>query len=295
MYISYYRNCSDYLSWHVLKKSILAFLLKFLHRKLGISRHKTYSILRLINYFLKGNKANIIAVCEQPNFDASDFGAKGYLYLSPDSAQKAEQLVAECCSLYSEKSQQYTEEYFLNNPKKRFLLTIDADESLLSKPGIREFLQSDYVLNHVSAYLKSPFVLSALRLWWSPTNDTTLSSQMYHLDEEDVSQLKLLINVTSVGDENGPFTFLSAQQSEQVLNDYPVTKRRYTDEEIEQSLSDYRPQSIMGQPGSGGFVDTSKCLHFGSRHIKQDRLVFMAQFLKADAPFLTKTLPLSCS
>ena len=88
---------------------------------------------------------------------------------------------------------------------------------------------------------------------------------------------------------------MSAQQSEKVLSDYPVTKRRYTDEEVEQSLSDYQPHSIMGPPGLGGFIDTSKCLHYGSRNIQQGRLVFMAQFLKADAPFLTKALPLFCS
>jgi len=165
----------------------------------------------------------------------------------------------------------------------------------LAKNAIRDFLESDYILDHVSAYLNGPFVLTALRLWWSPVNDSTLSSQMYHLDEEDTSQLKLIINISDVKQDHGPFTFLTSEQSDKVLNDYSISKRRYTDDEIKKSLSDYQHESIIGPPGFGGFVDTSRCLHFGSRNNKEDRLVFMAQFLKADAPFLSKSLPLSVS
>jgi hypothetical protein len=41
---------------------------------------------------------------------------------------------------------------------------------------------------------------------------------------------------------------------------------------------------LVGAPGSAAFVDTSRCLHYGSRSNTRERLVLQLQFLRFQAP-----------
>jgi hypothetical protein len=61
-------------------------------------------------------------------------------------------------------------------------------------------------------------------------------------------------------------------------------RRRISDEEVDATCGLENAVRLVGGPGSAGFVDTSRCLHFGSRHTRRDRLVLMVQFTRFHCP-----------
>ena len=261
--------------------------INFFYRKLGLSRNVVYPIFSKINSLLPNKKhcQNEINTPLDPDVSSPISMDSGYKLFEANTFFDPQLVISECLEIFSKKKEIYDDQYFIKNPKKRFLLTIDSDENLLKNKHINNFVASKFVNNVVHHYLNHSYVLSTIRLWWTPVNDTAASSQKYHLDDEDLMQVKLFLNITDVSHEHGPFTFLPAHSSDIVLSRNRRTKRRYSDEEIYATLSKQDPISLVGTAGSGAFVDTSRCLHYGSRNNNQDRLVLMAQFLKQMLPY----------
>ncbi len=126
-------------------------------------------------------------------------------------------------------------------------------------------------------------MLSRADLWWSPPNESKAESQLYHYDGEDKSQLKIILNVGDVDENTGPFTFLTAVASEQVGK----TRRhsaRLDDDAVENTVGRDAVTPLIGPAGTVGAVDTSRCLHFGSRGNSRERLILMLQFTRFLAP-----------
>jgi hypothetical protein len=118
-------------------------------------------------------------------------------------------------------------------------------------------------------------------------------SQMWHIDDEDFCQIKCFINVHEVGLENGPFTFIPAAKSDEVRRKLGHSWRgkRMDDAEILAHCREEDIVSVTGAPGSGVFVDTSRCLHFGSRSRGGHRLVMMFQYTRTpDLNFFPRDL-----
>jgi hypothetical protein len=87
--------------------------------------------------------------------------------------------------------------------------------------------------------------------------------------------VKYFIYVYDVGEPEGPFTFLPADTSFRVVNDVrawrkrhgtgDVESRRYLDNEITAVNAAQDIVTVQGPAGAGVAVDTSRCLHLGSR------------------------------
>ncbi len=165
---------------------------------------------------------------------------------------------------------------------KRFLQNlIDSAELTLDSPVMRLALRSD-VLSTVSNYLGMPPLLTAVSVFLSEVAEPELrSSQLFHCDGDDVRQVKVFIYCTEVSNASGPLTLLDAGASRKVME---ATKYRFR-----QRLSDAQVQSVvgarvevpvLGPRGTIALVDTSRCLHYGSR-VASDappRLVTMIQY-----------------
>lgn len=269
------------------------YLIKTLHRRLRLPRNLVYSISSKISAlpFSDHRRNEINSRHDTHRYDTIPDN-QGFKLFSEKEIPGQENIIKECNSIFEKNRAKYDDEYFIKNPNKRFLLTIASDEQLLEHPHIKEFIKSDFVNDRVSSYLDHPYVLSTLRLWWTPLNDTSVSSQKFHLDEEDLTQVKVFMNISDCTQDHGPFTFLSSASSAGVLANYRNGKRRYSDEEVFKILPKNDVITLTGQTGSGAFIDTSKCLHYGSRSNTKERLVLMAQFLKSNAPLLTNSLHL---
>ena len=136
------------------------------------------------------------------------------------------------------------------------------------------------ILDTATNYLGAVPRLSGAMLVWSPENDTARSSQLFHFDYEDLTQLKMFINIFDTTEEQGPLTFLPADISAQVQNSMGRILGRVSDEQVYQAGGRNHDVKLVGPSGSGAFLDTSRCLHYGSRFNKKDRLILIVQFLK---------------
>ena len=124
-------------------------------------------------------------------------------------------------------------------------------------------------------YLRMVPYLNRVDLLYSVprATDGTIASQLFHVDPEGVTQVKFFINVFDTNDDSGPFTFIPADDTARILREIRALRRkegrphvgRYLDEEIAAVGGTSTVISVKGPKGSGVAVDTSRCLHLGSR------------------------------
>lgn len=92
------------------------------------------------------------------------------------------------------------------------------------------------------------------------------SSQYWHVDPEDVTQVKVFIYLNEIGERAGPFTAMPADRTERLFRarpDYGVG--RVPDEEVAEIAGGEPPLVFTGGRGTAVFCDTTRCLHYGSR------------------------------
>jgi hypothetical protein len=207
----------------------------------------------------------------------------GYLLLEAGRLPGADAVVERCAEIYRSLRDEAEVDDHLFNPRKRFLLALLSGADFCRHPDLIQFMVSRPILDAATSYLGSVPVLAGAALWWTPPSDTVLRSQLFHFDGEDERQVKLMLNIFETRDEHGPFTLLPAAVSEP-LRRPGALRRRIEDAEVDRICGLGNAVSFVGGPGSGGFVDTSRCLHFGSRYTRRDRLVLMVQFLRFHCP-----------
>lgn len=216
-------------------------------------------------------------------FDMNRIRAEGAALLPAGSLPHAREAAAAGAQLFERLSAEGRVRKPEGQRKGGFLVTIAKNEEMLAIPEVASFILSDELLATASLYFGETPVLSSVHFWWSPPNETLLESQQYHYDGEDRTQLKVLLHVNDVSEDAGPFTYLPADLSAKI----PKAKRhseRLTDERIESIAGANAAIRVTGPAGTTALIDTSRCLHYGSRGNSKDRLVIMTQFTRFLAP-----------
>lgn len=187
-----------------------------------------------------------------------------------------------------EKAQEYAQER-LNNTniqdliekatgKHQYLLALPIKQELsLDSPLLQLALNPD-LLKIVTEYMGILPILNSVNILYSP-NQTIFehSSQYFHLDPEGVRQVKIFIYLDEVTADSGPFTLISAEQSQKVYSVY--RGGRLTDEFVSQLVPPTEFTPITGPKGTMILVDTSSCFHFGSRPGTKDRPAILLQYV----------------
>ena len=186
-------------------------------------------------------------------------------------------------------AQQVLEERRLQaSPDPRGFRTSDllAAKRYEDAPAFFELALSDELIQVAADYLGEIPVLSQPRLWWTkPTgpNARLGGTQMFHIGSRHrppvLRQAKFLFNMNDVDEENGPFTFLSAEISDKIVAavNYELGEE-VADEEIYRYAKPGDTMRLIGPAGTGLFVDTCRCFHFGRRASTKERLMLMIQF-----------------
>jgi hypothetical protein len=142
-------------------------------------------------------------------------------------------------------------------------------ESLSLHSSVVRLALDDEVVAAVSAYLGVVPVLNTVDVWHSrPVGGEPRSSQLFHLDNADVSQVKVFVHCTDVPESSGPLSVLDAARSRRLAkkSGYRIGDGRISDERVADILGDAaEPVRLTGPVGTVHFVDTSRCFHFGSR------------------------------
>jgi hypothetical protein len=92
------------------------------------------------------------------------------------------------------------------------------------------------------------------------------SPHCFHLDPEDTTSFKLLVHLTDVDDDCGPFHALPADATQRVLAavDYHGVER-IDDKVIHDIVGWHEVVCVTGPAGTVAMADTTRCLHFGGR------------------------------
>ena len=258
---------------------------KFLHKKLGIPRNivqpflSTFKILGSPHQFRlrKQLAKDIMAEGKRRLFIPEE---DGYRIFDPDDFQEIGPIVRYCAKVYQESRKTFAAEYLQKHPTKKFLFPILEGVEFCRHPVLLQLMVSRPFFDAAITYLGTVPRLAGARLCWSPKNETNLSSQLYHFDYEDLKQVKVFINIFETKEDQGPFTFLPADISERVQRSIGRVIGRVHDERIYEGGGRNQEVKLVGQAGSGAFVDTCRCLHYGSRLNQRDRVVLIIQFLK---------------
>ena len=168
--------------------------------------------------------------------------------------------------------------------KASFFVPVLHNADFLAMAEIMDLVTCRDLVDLATGYFGEVPVLSDVCLRWSPVNDSAQSSQLFHRDEEDATQLKFLLHVTDVDPASGPFTVLSSRAAEKV---YAATGRRFgrfSDEEVFAGLDNDALHAVTGPSGTLTCIDTSRCLHFGSRGNEEERLALFFQYTRFLAP-----------
>lgn len=200
----------------------------------------------------------------------------GYAMLSPGSIANTDDIIALSLSLFDEKQRQMEAAAGSSQSKKwAFLRSILTNQDLAKNPKLIDFALSDSLLSLVTNYLGTIPHLNRIDLLYSVNHggEEAISSQIYHLDPEGTRQAKLFMNLRDVGPEEGPFTFIPASETTRIVNaikkrrleDTQMAAGRYSDDELKAVGGLEKAISVDGPKGSAALVDTSRCLHFGSR------------------------------
>lgn len=169
------------------------------------------------------------------------------------------------------------------NPDKDFwerLLDEDQDEQG-RQPSASPFVQlaiDERVLDVVASYLGETPLLDYVYLLHSTHRPGPLKvSQLWHLDHDDTSVLKLFTYFTDCETaEDGPFTFLPADISDRV----PFSLHSHRADDA-MGLADVHARArAMKAPKLAAFLlDTSRCYHMGSRVAEgHERVLYMGTF-----------------
>lgn len=152
----------------------------------------------------------------------------------------------------------------------------DTDSNVFS------FLTSKYLVDKVSNYLGCVPILSYSSIWYSENREIfENSSQEFHLDHEDLKQIKGFLYLDDVDENNGAMNLFSLESSSKVIKeinyDTSQEKKRVKDD----VFLKYENEKIIcrGKKGTLYLVDTSQCFHCGARKSSKSRLLLNFQFI----------------
>jgi hypothetical protein len=205
---------------------------------------------------------------------------RGFASVAPGALSGAEPVVADALTLMDKLGPDLP-----SSGKDHLTTNLLPRESISLDSSFVRLALDDEILAAVSTYLGIVPVLNTVDVWHSrPVGGEERSSQLFHLDNADVTQIKLFVHCTDVGDASGPLSVLDVACSRRLARktDYRIGDSRVSDERAAEKLgSDAEPISLTGPRGTAHFVDTSRCFHFGSRvqRASSPRTVVVFQYL----------------
>ena len=222
---------------------------------------------------------------------------EGYALLPAGSLPGTPEIIDTCRRVFIEKQATFettapTGEKAIRQQrsKRSFLRNLLNNDDLRANPDLVDFALSHPLFSIVTNYLGTIPNLHGVDLVYSVprlTPDEHISSQLFHRDPEGLRQAKVFLNVFDVDEAHGPFTFIPANQSERIVAAIWQQRRkasarnqgRYRDEEVKAHGGLDATVQLIGPAGTAAIVDTSRCIHAGSRlQAGHFRLCFVLQY-----------------
>lgn len=167
---------------------------------------------------------------------------------------------------------------------KPYLLNVLKATDFSRDSAVYKLASHPTILGGVLRYLKCFPILTSIAVLYSPNEaKEEEGSQKYHLDHEDLKQVKAFLLINDVDEDCGPFTFVGAKHSDTVQSKISYTmdgdEKRVEDEDVYRVISKDEKKSLTGPAGTLGLVDASRCFHYGSREGTKPRIMLTFQYL----------------
>lgn len=247
--------------YYKIKQKITTILLKFL------DFHKFLSSKRLLVKILsEKNSSNTIFLIKN-----------GYLKID-NKLDLSNELLLKCQNIIKRFNESDKNKNIIDG--KKFLFNILSDEDIKNNTELLYWGLNDEILEVCSRYFNDIAKLSGLYLFKSPITYANQfdSSRLFHLDMEREKQVKIFYLLHETNDEHGPFEFIDLQQSRDLMNKVGYDGKRISDEFVKKDINNLNLEMFKGSAGKGLMIDTSNCLHRGSRDVKKDRYILMFQY-----------------
>jgi hypothetical protein len=245
------------------------------------TREVYFRARKVARFFRDGDRRQMLANLGRPRFHIPR--ADGFLLLAAGTFEETPAIIRDACAALSRFDAAQPPD---GKNRKRFLQNV-LDASMLTResPMIRLALRED-VLVAVSRYLGVVPFLSNISVFHSDTVDAKLtSSQLYHCDGDDITQLKLWVYCSDVDARSGPLTVLDADATREVQRRTKYQfRQRLTDAQVHAVVGTSHDHPIVGPAGTTAFVDTSRCFHFGSR-VQSNAPARLAVMLQYQTPY----------
>ena len=173
-----------------------------------------------------------------------------------------------------------------NNPFAPLLGATD----FAAQPALLEVALSRPMVDILSDYFGAVPCLDNVDIWVTRPNLESaggFSSQLFHLDKPERSYVTAFVNLFDVAPENGPLAYLPAAETATVRRRtrydrlYYLSHGRLDDEEVFRVVDPAALVTLDGPAGAGAFVDTSTCLHSGSRCEAGERVLMVLTYMPA--------------
>ena len=176
--------------------------------------------------------------------------------------------------------------------ERAFIRDLLGPGDLSDYPSFLDFAMSPEVLATVSSYMRQIPVLSntvppGVRFTESSIDGqidaTYRSSQLYHLDFHDTRAVYVILLLRDATPDSGPFTFLPASTSAKVSRELGYRRRHapyhLTDEQVYGVVDASEARPFAYPKGTILFVDSNRCLHYGSRDAHTTRYQLMCAYM----------------
>lgn len=156
---------------------------------------------------------------------------------------------------------------------------IDPTTIIKDFPEILLWGLQDRVLNILEHIVGLPVNLIELIIRKEIPNGRQTGTRLWHRDGEDISVGKILIYLTDVDTDGGPFEYIPRSDFPW-LNAHRSLPKRLSDEEMETVVPREKWHSCLGAAQSAIFVDTAKVFHRG-RVPKKERIALIYSYTSA--------------
>jgi len=206
---------------------------------------------------------------------------RGYLVMPPAGDPLVEQVVARTRRIFEQRGGD--SDGLLSRVDYLRRLPLDDDDLSFDSPFLR-FGLARPLLAAAASYLGTLPLFANVWVWHSPNDELgaesgRINTRRFHLDYEGSRQLKLFVFAEDVDEESGPMCLLDAATSERVVSETGYKLGTTLDDRTVEAYAPAGVTALCGAAGTVALVDTSRCLHFGSRPGTRARLVWGAQYL----------------
>lgn len=157
-----------------------------------------------------------------------------------------------------------------------------ADDDLLREPEPYLFGLSHAMLDFAEHYMGLPVKYLGVGVKREIANGICEGTRHFHQDPEDENVLKIIVYLSDVDLESGPFQCLNASDSIEVMNRGRYLRRPVPGiEEIGRAVPPGNWVTCPGPRLTANIADTARCLHRASPPLTNDRYSMTFSYLSA--------------